>query len=287
MAAALPGATARRRQPHADKRSDLVAPRGSRQSNPTIVVVKARPPPSPCTPILHIASPETPPPTRPRIRYRAFCHNKQGFLTATRSPFRRGSGCSGQRPVLAYHPSRGMADELDALRRITQRRTRAEREWQRGDPPTLHRGPQHRPNRGRGGCAIRGRLVTEGRTLVRGAPSFSGASPAWGWPGVPALTPPCGAGPDHYGLALAVPSCDGVRVTVDFVPVPPPPGTRPSCGRRRRRVYSPAPGNEVTTRDLDPLRAASAQKQPWSLPAAAPPTAARVQNGAVVPDPVR
>ena len=32
-------------------------------------------------------------------------------------------------PVLAYHPSFGMADELDALRRITQRRTRAEREW--------------------------------------------------------------------------------------------------------------------------------------------------------------
>ena len=114
MAAALPGATARRRQPHADKRSDLVAPRGSRPSNPTVVVVKARPPPSPCTPILHIASPETPPPTRSRSRYRAFCHNKQGFLTATRSP---------------TIPRCGMADELDALRRITQRRTRAEREW--------------------------------------------------------------------------------------------------------------------------------------------------------------
>ena len=200
MAAALPGATARRRQPHADKRSDLVAPRGSRQSNPTIVVVKTRPPPSPCTPILHIASPETPPPTRSRSRYRAFCHNKQGFLTATRSPSRTG-------PSLRHGGRARRATENHPATHAGRAR------MARRDPPTLHRGPQHRPNRGRGGCAIRGRGRDPSPDVV--TPRVAGGSGAT----------------QHAGLVRAlglapVCSCDA-EGTVEFVPDPRSAGRTP------------------------------------------------------------
>ena len=88
-------------------------------------------------------------------------------------------------------------------------------------------------------------------------------------------------------LAPDMPSCDGVMVTVDFVPVPLPRGIRPKLRAAAQARYSPAPGNEVTTRDLDPLRAASAEEATVVTSSSRPPDCRPRADGAVVPDPVR
>ena len=104
-AAALPGATARRRRPHADKRSGLVAPGHSRRSNATIVVVKARPPSSYCAPILHIASPETPPHTFPESGIERIVTKSKAVLYPR--PSDRRNSAPGSRRTPAGRGARG------------------------------------------------------------------------------------------------------------------------------------------------------------------------------------
>ena len=120
-----------------------------------------------------------------------------------------------------------MADELDALRRITQRRTRAEREWRDEIRRLFTAG--HSIDQIAAAAGVRyevGWSPKGGRSF--GGPLRSvGLHPRGAGLGFRPSRHHAGAGPDHYGLAPDMPSFDGVIVTVDSVPVPLPRGICP------------------------------------------------------------